>query len=224
MDKEGWDRVILFFVVFIWEVIISIKNERQGIWDKLILKKIMDEFIPHRSHHSWWLITYHSSLQPNTRVGEFIPHFHPSNQTQDEINSSLASGMTPSHLSLTLNQTHHNFNKLLAYCFNRWYNIDYLPNIGLATIHSTYFIRLLNRVLKFALHLLKHTIKEKSILLSWTIHVVHLSPSTKSWLVRFTPPNNSNWCNIFFSLHRSWIWSSKIFMIVVNTTTYVKNL
>jgi hypothetical protein len=52
-DKEGWDGVIPFFVVFDCEATLSVKDERHGIWDKLILKKIMDELIPHRSHHSW---------------------------------------------------------------------------------------------------------------------------------------------------------------------------
>jgi hypothetical protein len=40
-------------MVFDWEATISVNDERQGIWDKLILKKIMDEFIPHRLHYSW---------------------------------------------------------------------------------------------------------------------------------------------------------------------------
>jgi hypothetical protein len=51
-DEEGWDGVIPFFVVFGWEATLSIRDERQGIWDKLILKKIMDELIPHGSHPS----------------------------------------------------------------------------------------------------------------------------------------------------------------------------
>jgi hypothetical protein len=38
-DEEGWDGVIPFFVVFGWEATLSIRDERQGIWDKLILKK-----------------------------------------------------------------------------------------------------------------------------------------------------------------------------------------
>jgi hypothetical protein len=38
-DKEKWDGVILFFIVFNWEVIINVKNERQAIWSKVILKK-----------------------------------------------------------------------------------------------------------------------------------------------------------------------------------------
>jgi hypothetical protein len=46
------------------------------------------------------------SLQPNIIEDEFIPHFHSSNQTPGEINASLTSEMTPSHPSLTLNQTH----------------------------------------------------------------------------------------------------------------------
>jgi hypothetical protein len=51
-DKEGWDMVILFFMVFDWEATLSVKDEHQEIWDKLIIKKIMDELIPHHSYHS----------------------------------------------------------------------------------------------------------------------------------------------------------------------------
>jgi hypothetical protein len=41
------------FVVFGWEVILSVRDECQGIQNKLIPKKIMHEFTPHCPHHSW---------------------------------------------------------------------------------------------------------------------------------------------------------------------------
>jgi hypothetical protein len=46
MDEDG---VIPFFVVFGWEATLSIRDERQENWDKLILEKIVDELVPHRS-------------------------------------------------------------------------------------------------------------------------------------------------------------------------------
>jgi hypothetical protein len=42
--------------------------------------------------------SHRSSIQPNIRRDEFIPRFYPSNQTSHGMNSSLTSGMTPSHL------------------------------------------------------------------------------------------------------------------------------
>jgi hypothetical protein len=63
-------------------------------------KKIIDELIPHHSHYWWWLMRmwlHQLSLQLNMRLDEFIPPFHPSNQTWDGINSSLTPGMIPSH-------------------------------------------------------------------------------------------------------------------------------
>jgi hypothetical protein len=72
-------------------------------------KKIMDELIPHCSHHWWWLMrmwSHQLSFQSNMRLDEFIPHFHPLNQIRGWINSSLTSRITLSHPSLTLNQTH----------------------------------------------------------------------------------------------------------------------
>jgi hypothetical protein len=52
-NEEGWSAVIPFFVVFGWEATLSVRDEHQEIWDKLILKKIMDEHIPHPLHPSW---------------------------------------------------------------------------------------------------------------------------------------------------------------------------
>jgi hypothetical protein len=90
-DKEGWDGVILFFMVFYWEAILSIKDERQGIWDKLILKNhgwahpsplaslvvtyedLITLVIPQIKHESGWVYPFFSSLKSNTRWDKLIP-------------------------------------------------------------------------------------------------------------------------------------------------------
>jgi hypothetical protein len=46
VDEEGWDRLIPFFIVFAWELALSVRGERQEKWDKFIPEKITDELIP----------------------------------------------------------------------------------------------------------------------------------------------------------------------------------
>jgi hypothetical protein len=40
----GWDRIIIFFIVFDWEL--ALKVSYQEKWDKFIPEKTTDEFIP----------------------------------------------------------------------------------------------------------------------------------------------------------------------------------
>jgi hypothetical protein len=43
--EVGWDGVISFFIVFGWELALSVRDERREKWDKSIPKKITDELI-----------------------------------------------------------------------------------------------------------------------------------------------------------------------------------
>jgi hypothetical protein len=43
--EVGWDGVISFFIVFGWELALSVRDERREKWDKSISEKITDELI-----------------------------------------------------------------------------------------------------------------------------------------------------------------------------------
>jgi hypothetical protein len=45
-DKEGWNGVILVFMVFGWKASFDVSGEGQQMWDEPILEKIEDELIP----------------------------------------------------------------------------------------------------------------------------------------------------------------------------------
>jgi hypothetical protein len=45
-DKEGWNGVILVFMVFGWKASFNVSGEGQQMWDEPILEKIEDELVP----------------------------------------------------------------------------------------------------------------------------------------------------------------------------------
>jgi hypothetical protein len=105
--------IISFFVVFDWEATLSVKESgirsSKTILDEFILTSLMVIYvnviisvIPLIKHESGWV----------------HPYFSSPNQTWGGINSSLTSGMTPSHPSLTLNQTHPKWIFCVIYSMN----------------------------------------------------------------------------------------------------------
>ena len=102
------DMVILFFMMFDWASKDNVIHYfiKMGMDPSLKFWGTGSSTFSHNYDKVIIPVNLSSPFQQNIKVDDLIVLIHPFNQTLKGMNSSMLSGMTLSHPSLTLNQAH----------------------------------------------------------------------------------------------------------------------